>query len=163
MEEYLRPMRISPKELARALSIPPRRVNDIIHGKTAITLDTSVRLGCYFMQTPVFWLNLQIDYDFKNAQKLHEEISKQILPFCGQEETLTKFYKRQISDGRILTVKVSYTSKYPPSGAKLREDMAAMTIANSLMRRARLFGNRANRRQDVCTNIDSVNLNSRMA
>jgi addiction module HigA family antidote len=79
-EDYMKPMGLSQNALARALDVPPRRINEIIHGKRAITLDTSLRLGRYFGQSPRFWLNIQNECDLRNAQKLQEEIFQRIRP-----------------------------------------------------------------------------------
>jgi addiction module HigA family antidote len=80
LEDYMKPMGLSQNALARALDVPPRRVNEIIHGKRAITLDTSLRLARYFGQSPRFWLNIQNERDLRNAQKLQERIFQQIRP-----------------------------------------------------------------------------------
>jgi addiction module HigA family antidote len=79
-EDYMKPMGLSQNALARALEVPPRRINEIIHNKRAITLDTSLRLGRYFGQSPRFWLNIQNECDLRNAQKLQEQIFQRIQP-----------------------------------------------------------------------------------
>jgi addiction module HigA family antidote len=61
LEDYMKPMSLTQHALARALGAPPRRVNEIIHGKRAITLDTSLRLGRFFGQSPRLWLNVQTE------------------------------------------------------------------------------------------------------
>ena len=63
MEEFLKPMGISQYRLAKDISVPPRRINEIVHGKRAITADTALRLGRFFGTSPHFWLNLQTRYD----------------------------------------------------------------------------------------------------
>ena len=65
MEEFLEPMRISQYRLAKDISVPPRRINEIVHGKRAITADTALRLGRFFNMSPQFWLNLQTRYDLE--------------------------------------------------------------------------------------------------
>src|SRR5437016_3711444 len=60
-EDYMKPMGLSQNAVAKALGVPPRRINEIVHGKRAITLDTSLRLGRFFGQSPRFWLNLQAE------------------------------------------------------------------------------------------------------
>ncbi|MEV5649583.1 HigA family addiction module antitoxin [Nocardia sp. NPDC052254] len=62
-EEFLQPMDISQNALARALSLPPRQINEIVHGKRAITPRTALLLAKYFGTTPEFWLNLQTHYE----------------------------------------------------------------------------------------------------
>ncbi|HEY61929.1 MAG TPA: HigA family addiction module antidote protein, partial [Anaerolineae bacterium] len=62
LEEFLNPMEISQYRLAKDISVDPRRINEIVHGKRAITADTALRLGRYFSMSPQFWLNLQSHY-----------------------------------------------------------------------------------------------------
>ena len=63
LEEFLRPLGLSQTGLAGALRVPPRRINEIVLGKRAITADTDLRLTRYFGLTPGFFLGLQADYD----------------------------------------------------------------------------------------------------
>ncbi len=65
MEEFLKPMGISQYRLAKDISVPPRRINEIVHGKRAVTADTALRLGRFFGMSPHFWLNLQTRYDLE--------------------------------------------------------------------------------------------------
>ncbi|MGD9160702.1 MAG: HigA family addiction module antitoxin [Desulfobacteraceae bacterium] len=65
LEEFLEPMGISQYKLAKDISVPPRRINEIIHGKRSITADTALRLGRFFNMSPQFWLNLQTRYDLE--------------------------------------------------------------------------------------------------
>lgn len=65
MEEFLKPLQISQNRLAVAIGVPPRRVNEIVHGKRRITADTALRLARYFGTTDRFWLNLQTYYDLE--------------------------------------------------------------------------------------------------
>jgi len=67
-EEFLSPMGISQNQLGRDLSVSPRRVNEIIHGKRSITADTALRLSVYFGNSASFWLGLQMDYDLDVAE-----------------------------------------------------------------------------------------------
>ena len=62
-EEFLEPTGLSQYRLARDISVPPRRINEIVHGKRAITADTALRLARYFGTTPRFWLNLRAQYE----------------------------------------------------------------------------------------------------
>jgi len=64
-EEFLEAMGISQYRLAKDISVPPRRINEIVHGKRAITADTALRLGRFFSMSPQFWLNLQTRYDLE--------------------------------------------------------------------------------------------------
>jgi addiction module HigA family antidote len=62
-EEFLKPLGISQNKVALDIRVPPRRINEIVHGKRRITADTALRLGRYFGTSPQFWLGLQMDYD----------------------------------------------------------------------------------------------------
>ena len=63
MEEFLKPMGISQYRLAHDISVPPRRINEIVHRVRAVTADTALRLGKYFGISAQFWVNLQAHYD----------------------------------------------------------------------------------------------------
>jgi len=65
LEEFLLPMQVSQYRLAKDVSVPPRRINEIVHGKRAITADTALRLAKYFGTSERFWLNLQVRYDLE--------------------------------------------------------------------------------------------------
>jgi addiction module HigA family antidote len=64
-EEFLSPMGISQYRLAKDINVPPRRINEIVHGKRAISADTALRLARYFGTTERFWMNLQTRYDLE--------------------------------------------------------------------------------------------------
>ena len=65
LEEFLDPMELSQYRLAKDISVPARRINEIVHGKRAITADTALRLARYFGTTERFWMNLQIRFDLE--------------------------------------------------------------------------------------------------
>ena len=65
MAEFLEPLEVSQNRLAVAIGVPPRRINEIVHGKRRITADTALRLARYFGTTDRFWLNLQTYYDLE--------------------------------------------------------------------------------------------------
>jgi len=65
MEEFLEPLGISQYRLAKDISVPPPRINEIVHGKRSITADTALRLARFFGTTDRFWLNLQVRYDLE--------------------------------------------------------------------------------------------------
>jgi len=72
-------MGISQYRLAKDISVPPRRINEIVHGKRSITADTALRLGRFFGMSPHFWLNLQTRYDLEItedslAHRLEDEV-----------------------------------------------------------------------------------------
>jgi len=80
MEEFLSPLGLSQNQLANDIGVPPRRINEIVHGKRRITADTALRLARYFKMSPQFWLGLQMDYDLdieedKLSKKLNKEVS----------------------------------------------------------------------------------------
>jgi addiction module HigA family antidote len=68
LEEFLKPMELSQNRLALDIRVPPRRINEIVHGKRRVTADTALRLAHYFGTSPQFWLGLQMDYDLDVAQ-----------------------------------------------------------------------------------------------
>ena len=70
LREFLEPLQISQSRLAVAIGVPPRRINEIVHGKRRVTADTALRLARYFGTTDRFWLNLQTRYDLE-VQKDH--------------------------------------------------------------------------------------------
>jgi len=65
MEEFLIPLEISQYRLAKDIGVPPRRINEIVHGLRSVSADTALRLGKYFSNAPHFWLNLQSHYDLE--------------------------------------------------------------------------------------------------
>jgi addiction module HigA family antidote len=82
MEEFLEPMGISQYRLAKDISVPPRRINEIVHGKRSITADTALRLGRFFGMSPQFWLNLQTRYDLEVAEdSLHKRLDEEVHAF----------------------------------------------------------------------------------
>jgi addiction module HigA family antidote len=81
LEEFLKPLGITQNALARALRVPPDRINAIVQGKRSITADTALRLAHAFGTTPQFWLNLQAHYDLEIAQAhLEDRIEQEVLP-----------------------------------------------------------------------------------
>jgi len=63
LEEFLVPMELSQSALARGIGVPPRRINEIVHGDRRVTADTALRLARFFGTSPEFWLGLQMDFD----------------------------------------------------------------------------------------------------
>ena len=68
MEDFLKPMSISQYRLAKDISVPQRRISEIVQGKRAISADTALRLGRYFDMEPAFWMNLQARHDLKQVE-----------------------------------------------------------------------------------------------
>lgn len=69
LEEFLNPMGISQNAIARAVHVPPRRINEIVLGKRALTADTDLRLARYFGMSEGYFLGLQADYDLKERRR----------------------------------------------------------------------------------------------
>ena len=79
IEEFLKPMGLSQYRLAKDISVPPRRINEIVHGKRSISADTALRLGRFFGISPQFWLNLQTRYDLEVTEDLlAERLEKEV-------------------------------------------------------------------------------------
>jgi len=69
LEEFMVPMGVSQYRLAKDISVPARRINEVVKGLRRITPDTALRLGLYFSMSPEFWLNLQSHYDLENVRE----------------------------------------------------------------------------------------------
>ena len=69
MEDFLKPTGLSQTALAKAIGVPPRRINEIVLGKRAVTADTDLRLARYWALSEGFWLGLQIDYDLMQRRR----------------------------------------------------------------------------------------------
>jgi addiction module HigA family antidote len=79
LEEFLKPMGISQYRLAKDMSVSPRRINEIVHGKRAISADTALRLSRYFGLSERFWLNLQSRYDLEiEKDRLADRLEKEV-------------------------------------------------------------------------------------
>jgi addiction module HigA family antidote len=78
LEEFLKPLGISQNRLARAMGVPPRRINEIVHGKRAITADTALRLARALGTSEQFWMGLQADYDLEEALKTVRDDLKKV-------------------------------------------------------------------------------------
>ena len=82
-EEFLKPLGLSQYRLAKDIHVPPRRINEIVKGKRAITADTALRLGKYFGTTAQLWINLQSSYELECAAELMEEELTSIEPHAA--------------------------------------------------------------------------------
>jgi addiction module HigA family antidote len=82
LEEFMQPLAISQNKLARAIGVPPRRINEICLEKRSISPDTALRLARFFSVSPQFWLGLQNDYDLEeaNAPKIAHIVPYQEIP-----------------------------------------------------------------------------------
>ena len=84
LKEFLIPMGISQYRLAKNISVPQRRISEIVHGNRAITADTALRLGRFFGMEAQFWLNLQSRYDLLKAEdELAKRLDKEVRPHAA--------------------------------------------------------------------------------
>jgi len=75
-EDFLTPLQLTQHKVARAIGVPPRRINEIVHGTRRISADTALRLGRYFGTSTMFWINLQTRYDVEIcADELADELA----------------------------------------------------------------------------------------
>ena len=80
-EEFMKPLSLTQYRLAKDISVPPRRINEIFHEKRTITADTALRLGRYFGNSPRFWMNLQSRYELESAKAvLKDRLDKEVTP-----------------------------------------------------------------------------------
>ena len=79
-EEFLNPLGVSQYRLAKDISVSPRRINEIVHGRRSLTADTALRLGRYFGMTEQFWLNLQARYDLEvEKDRLGDRLKREVI------------------------------------------------------------------------------------
>ena len=96
LEEFLNSMGISQNAMARAINVPPRRINEIVLAKRAITADTALRLAAFFGTSEGFWLGLQADFDLEQTRQtikqdlLHAEQSGAAYRIASQKSARTK-------------------------------------------------------------------------
>lgn len=84
LEEFLKPMGISQYKLAKDISVPAWRINEIVHGTRAISPNTALRLSRYFSLSERFWLNLQARYDLEvEKDRLSDRLEKEVRIFAG--------------------------------------------------------------------------------
>ena len=86
MEEFLKPMEISQYRLAKDISVPPRRINEIVHGKRTITPDTALRLSRYFGLSERFWINMQARYDLEiEKDRLQDRLAQEVQVYAAEQ------------------------------------------------------------------------------
>ncbi|HLO16091.1 MAG TPA: HigA family addiction module antitoxin [Anaerolineales bacterium] len=86
LEEFLEPMGISQYRLAKDISVPPRRINEIVLGKRAITPDTALRLSLYFGLSERFWMNLQTRYDLEvEKDRLQKRLEREVRVYVSTQ------------------------------------------------------------------------------
>lgn len=84
LEEFLKPMELSQNRVARAIHVPPRRINELVLGKRAVTADTDLRLARYFGVSEGFFLGLQADYDLMERRRQIEAELSSISPRAAE-------------------------------------------------------------------------------
>lgn len=88
-EEFLKPFKLSEYRLARDIGVPPRRINEIVHGNRAVTADTALRFSHYFGMSAQFWMNLQSRYELaRGSDLLASRFQKEVKPFNGMTAAL---------------------------------------------------------------------------
>ena len=96
MEEFLVPLNISQYQLAKEISVPRRRINEIIQGKRAVTADTAVRLARYFGVSERFWLNLQARYDIEvTKDRVGHRLEREVRILKEEQPALTGRIRRR--------------------------------------------------------------------
>ncbi|MDR0783401.1 MAG: HigA family addiction module antidote protein [Propionibacteriaceae bacterium] len=83
MEDFIEGFGITQNRLALAIGVPPRRINEIVHGKRGITADTAVRLAAYFGTSAEFWMNLQSHYELRQERRILRDQLKTIQPILA--------------------------------------------------------------------------------
>jgi len=91
LEEYLKPMGISQYRLAKEISVPARRINEIVHGKRAISADTALRLARFFGTSERFWINLQTRFDLEQEKdRLAGTLEREVSVYSGKESWVSQ-------------------------------------------------------------------------
>jgi addiction module HigA family antidote len=87
LEQFLKPLAMSQNKLALEISVPPRRINEIVKGRRRVTADTAMRLARFFKMVPEYWMGLQADYDLDVVRdELEERIQYEVRP-CASRVT----------------------------------------------------------------------------
>ena len=84
LQQYMEPQKVSQNHLARAIKVPPRRINEIVHGKRSITADTAVRLAIYFGNSANYWMHLQAEFEIEKITVKDSDIDIYNLMSEGQ-------------------------------------------------------------------------------
>ncbi len=86
LQEFLVPLGISQYRLAKQISVPPRRINEIVRGQRSITADTALRLARFFQTTERFWLNLQVRYDLElEKDRLGDRLDHEVTTLTSEK------------------------------------------------------------------------------
>jgi addiction module HigA family antidote len=85
LEQFLKPLAMSQNKLALELSVPPRRINEIVKGRRRVTADTAMRLARFFKMPPEYWMGLQADYDLDVVRdELEERVKREVRPCAAR-------------------------------------------------------------------------------
>ena len=85
LKQFLKPLAMSQNKLALEISVPPRRINEIVKGRRRVTADTAMRLARFFKITPEYWMGLQADYDLDVVRdELEERIKLEVRPSAAR-------------------------------------------------------------------------------
>ena len=96
LEEFLKPIGLSQNRLALDISVPPRRINEIVLGKRSITADTALRLSAFFGTSAKFWMGLQSQYELDvKAAELGDRLSREVNPMGEQTEAGSRRPRRE--------------------------------------------------------------------
>jgi addiction module HigA family antidote len=90
LEEFLRPMGLTQRELAIQIHVPYQRVNDIVNGRRGITPSTALRLAKFFNMSPDFWMNLQLRWELYFAQQDEDKVLKTIHPYSSATQPVIR-------------------------------------------------------------------------
>ena len=89
LEDFMKPLGITARQLAADMDVPPSRISDIVNGTRPISADTALRLGLFFSMNPRYWLNLQTEYDMRTVMRTsHDKIAPRIRVFQPEAATL---------------------------------------------------------------------------
>jgi antitoxin HigA-1 len=87
LEDFMKPLHISARQLAADIDVPPSRISELVNGVRPITVDTALRLGLFFNMEPIFWINLQTEFDMRIASRtIKDKIALRIRVFQGVNE-----------------------------------------------------------------------------
>jgi addiction module HigA family antidote len=91
LEEFLKPMDLTQRELAAQIRVPYQRVNDIVNGRRGITPSTALRLAKFFNMSADFWMNLQLRWDLYFARQKEDRVLQEIRPYSAAAPTVERF------------------------------------------------------------------------
>jgi addiction module HigA family antidote len=113
LEEFLQPLGISQYRLAKDTSVPPRRINEIIHGQRSVTADTALRLAKFFGTSEMFWLNLQARYDLDMEKRsLGTRLGREVVQFTSNRPR--RVAARRAAPSKSTTAKRRVSSRRSP-------------------------------------------------